>query len=143
MRLVRSSQGHKDRNSRLLEMPRPWITAAQFPTAAWTTLQVAHIPTASTSAKTFFSLERGEETQHTKLRHNILDSYAHESRPYGPALSLMASSIGSQPNAGHEARLNAALMKPGGRFLCGRLSHNDAGRTRQRVLRQHPPAGGL
>jgi hypothetical protein len=45
-------------------MARPWITAAQLPTAAWTTLQVAHIPTAATSEQTF-SLCRGEKRHNT------------------------------------------------------------------------------
>jgi hypothetical protein len=45
-----------------VDMPRPWITAAQLPTAAWTTLRVAHIPTSLYDEKCFF-LSKGQKNQ--------------------------------------------------------------------------------
>jgi hypothetical protein len=47
-------------------MPLLGITLRVTP-SAWTTLQVAHIPTASTTDRLFLSHERGEEAQTTWL----------------------------------------------------------------------------
>ena len=42
-------------SAKAVDMPRRWITAPQLPTAAWTTLCVAHIPTALRLQKLFGS----------------------------------------------------------------------------------------
>jgi hypothetical protein len=62
MKLGRSNQRHKDGRNRLLEMALLGIPFG-LPPSAWTTLRVAHIPTASTSAKTFFS-RNGEDSSY-------------------------------------------------------------------------------